>query len=88
VVCTIVITIGLVYDSQKFESFTNDDDFKGRTQRIITKNKELCRKPIRLNDTSDIYIESNLSANAILKYIKLIAEKYGLEDDDVVFYVS
>jgi len=75
-------------DSQKFENFTNDDDFKGRTQRIITKNKELCRKPIRLNDTSDIYIEGNLSANAILKYIKLIAEKYGLEDDDVVFYVS
>ena len=76
------------YDSQMFESFINDDDFKGKIQRIITKDKELCRRPIKLNDNSNIYIESNLSANAILKYMKLIAEKYGLEDDDVVFYVD
>ena len=76
------------YDSQIFESFINDDDFKGKTQRIIAKSEDLCRKPIKLNDNSNIYIESNLSANAILKYIKLIAEKYGLEDDDVLFYIG
>jgi len=76
------------YDSQIFESFINDDDFKGKTQRIIAEDKKLCRKPIELNDNSNIYIESNLSANAILKYIKLISEKYGLEDDDVLFYVG
>jgi len=76
------------YDSQIFESFINDDDFKGRTQRIISKNVEFCRKPILLNDNLNIYIESNLSANAILKYIKLIAEKYRFEDDDIIFYIS
>jgi hypothetical protein len=65
-----------------------DDDFKGRERRIITNQSELCRKPIKLNDNVDIYIESNLSATAILKYMKLIAEKYELEDDDVVFYVG
>jgi uncharacterized protein with ParB-like and HNH nuclease domain len=76
------------YDTQLFENFIFDDDFKGRERRIITNQSELCRKPIKLNDNVDIYIESNLSATAILKYMKLIAEKYELEDDDVVFYVE
>lgn len=76
------------YDSKLFESFINDDDFQGRVQRIITNKPEQCRKPRKLNDNLEIYIESNLSATAILKYMKLISEKYGLEDDDVVFYIS
>ncbi len=75
-------------DPQLFESFIFDDDFQGRERRIITNQSELCRKPIRLNDDVNIYIESNLSATAILKYMKLISEKYGLEDDDVLFYIS
>lgn len=75
------------YDTQLFESFIFDDDFQGKERRIITNQSELCRKPIKLNDNANIYIESNLSATAILKYIKLIAEKYGLEDD-VIFYAS
>ncbi len=76
------------YDSKIFESFVHDDDFKGRTQRIISNKKEDCRIAIKLNEETDIYIEKNLSASAILKYIKLIAEKYELEDDDVLFYVG
>ncbi len=76
------------YDTQLFESFVVDDDFQGRERRIITNQHELCRKPIKLNDDINIYIESNLSATAILKYMKLISEKYGLEDDDVIFYVD
>ena len=76
------------YDSEIFESFIHDDDFKGRTQRIISNKKEECRIPSKLNEQSDIYIEKNLSASAILKYIKLIAEKYGLENDDVLFYIG
>jgi len=76
------------YDTELFESFIFDDDFQGRERRIITNHSELCRKPIKLNDNVNIYIESNLSATAILKYMKLISEKYGLEDDDVIFYVG
>lgn len=76
------------YDTQLFESFISDDDFQGREKRIITNQSELCRKAIKLNDNSNIYIESNLSANDILKYMKLISEKYELEDDDVIFYIT
>lgn len=76
------------YDTKLFESFIFDDDFKGRERRVITNQSQLCRKPIKLSSNVDIYIESNLSATAILKYMRLIAEKYDLEDDDVIFYVS
>ncbi len=77
-----------IYDEKLFESFTYDDDFKGKKQRIITKNPELCRKPKKLDDNVEIYIERNLSASDILKYIKLISERYGLEDEDVIFYIN
>ena len=75
------------YDSEIFTSFIQDDDFKGRTQRIVSDEKEECRKPMSLNNQSDIYIESNLSASAILKYIKLMVEKYKLENDNVLLYI-
>ena len=76
------------YDSALFERFAFDDDFQGRETRIISDKEELCRKPRKLNDNSNIYIESNLSATSIFRYIKLIAEKYELENDDVIFYIN
>nr|MBL0709034.1 DUF262 domain-containing protein [Sulfurimonas sp.] len=76
------------YDTTLFLSFLEDDDFQGDKHRIIASKAENCRKSRKLNDNIDIYIESNLGANSLLKYMKLISEKYGLEDDDVVFYVS
>jgi len=76
-----------IYDKELFESFVYDDDFQGKTQRIITNNPDLCRRAKKLDDNIDIYIESNLSASAILKYMKLISEKYALEGDDVIFYI-
>jgi len=76
------------FDEAMFKSFILDDDFQGRMQRIITDNPELCRKPIQFDEHVEIYLESNLSANGILNYLKLIAEKYELESDDVIFYIS
>lgn len=74
-------------DALLFETFLSDDDFQGRETRIIANKEDLCRKARKLNDLSNIYIESNLSATSIVKYIKLIAEKYELVSDNVLLYL-
>ncbi len=70
-----------------FNSFLIDDDFQGSKQRIITSNPEECRRAVKVFEDKEIYLESNLGANSLLNYIKLLAEKFELEGDDVVFYV-
>jgi len=73
-------------DKKKFNSFTTDIDFKGKKQRIISSNTEDLRKSLRVKN--GIFIESNLSANSILNIIKLIAEKYELSGDDIIFSID
>lgn len=75
-------------DSAIFKQFVYDKDFKGREKRIISDNIYELRKPKKFNENVNIYIESNLSANSILNYIKIIAEKYELDSDDVIFYIQ
>ncbi|MGM0519609.1 MAG: DUF262 domain-containing protein [Campylobacterota bacterium] len=75
-------------DNSVFSQLAYDDDFKGREKRIISDNIDELRKPHKFNDNVHIYIESNLSANSILNYIKILAEKYELYGDDVVFYIA
>jgi len=80
----------ILYDleSELFQSFIYDEDFQGRQNRIVSDDVDLIRKPIKIKDNLNLYLESNLSANSILSYIKLIAEKYELEGDDIVFYFN
>lgn len=75
-------------DSKIFESFLNDEDFQGREKRIISSDTKLMRRAVQLEANKNIYIESNLSANAILSYIKLIAEKYDLIGEDIIFFIN
>jgi len=74
-------------DKEKFISFVKDKDFEGREKRIISNNLQYLRKPIEIKN-SGVYIESNLSANSILNYIKLIAEKFSFSGDDMIFYIE
>lgn len=66
-------------DSQLFESFTKHKDFEGRERRIISDRIDNLISPFRLSE--NIFIETNLSANAILNYCRLIAEKYDMQND-------
>ena len=68
------------------KSFTQDNDFQGRERRIISTNKDDMRNPAKLKD--GIFVETNLSANSILANIKLICEKFSLENDDFIYYVK
>ena len=71
------------YDSDIFISLTKHKDFKGKSRRIITNNKEELRMPYKVGE--NIYIEQNLSANAILNYSKLIVEKYDGFDNEISY---
>ena len=68
-----------------FKSFADDVDFFGRKRKIISYNPNILREYRKIKD---VYIEANLSANAILNYIKLMAEKYDLRGDDIIFYLG
>ena len=73
-------------DEEKFFKFTEHKDFKGKERRIIdnTDNKMRRAEKIRNN----IFIETNLSANVILNYSKLIIEKYDIENIEVSFKIQ
>lgn len=73
-------------DEDKFLKFTKHRDFKRKSRRIIANKSIEMRKPIKIS--SDIFIETNLSANDILNYSKLIMEKYNTEDIDVSFKIQ
>ncbi len=66
-------------DSQVFKSFTKHKDFEGRDRRVISENSEGMNSPFMISENT--YIETNMSANSIINYCKLIAEKYSLQED-------
>ncbi len=68
------------------KSFTQDSDFQGREKRIISSSEDNIRQAAKIKD--GIFVETNLSANSILANIKLICEKFGLENDDFIYYVK
>jgi len=72
-------------DYNHVKSFTYDSDFQGRERRIVSKNMDEMRKAEKIKD--DIYVETNLSANSIIANIKLICEKFGLEES-FIFYAK
>ncbi len=69
-------------DAQVFESFTKHKDFEGRERRVISSSIDGLISPFRLSH--NIFVETNLNANALLNYCKLIAEKYDVQND--IFY--
>lgn len=66
-------------DHQLFESFIKHKDFEGREKRIISDTIDGMVSPFKLSE--NIFIETNLSANTILNYCRLIVEKYDLQND-------
>ena len=73
-------------DPSCFRSLINDNDFHGRKLSIISDCLDNQRKPESINDNVSIYVETNLNANSIFNYMKMIAEKYKFKGSDIVFY--
>lgn len=81
-----VVKILVDFDLDIAKSLLSDDDFSGKKQRIISNIESDCRKAYRIKE--DYFIETNLSANAIMTYVKLICEKFGLSGDDFVYTIK
>jgi len=73
-------------DFDTIKKFTTDSDFQGRERRIISDSKSDIRQAQRIKD--DIFVEINLSANSILANIKLVCEKFELENDEFLYFVK
>jgi len=81
---TLEVLSNLDYDIVK--SFAYDSDFQGRVQRIISDSVSNIRQPVKIKD--GVFIETNLSANSIMANIKLICEKFNLDENSFVYYVK
>ncbi|AKL96174.1 hypothetical protein CACET_c27290 [Clostridium aceticum] len=68
-----------------FKTFVYDNDFSGRKSRIISSRKDM-REPVQITD--GIFIETNLNANSVLNYVKLMMEKYEMSDEDMRFWIK
>jgi hypothetical protein len=81
-----VVKILVDIDWDIAKSLLSDDDFSGKKQRIISNIESDCRKAYKIKE--NYFIETNLSANAIMTYVKLICEKFGLSGDDFVYTIK
>lgn len=81
-----VIKILVDFDWEIARSLLNDDDFNGKKQRIISRIDSNCRKPYEIKES--FFVETNLSANAIMTYTKLICEKFGLSGDNFIYVIN
>ena len=66
-------------DSQGFRALINKSDFIGREKKIIDCSNGLMNSPYEIAD--NLYIETNLSANAIINYCRLICDNFSVQDD-------
>jgi hypothetical protein len=81
-----VVKILVDFDWDIAKSLLSDDDFSGKKQRIISSIESDCREAYKIKE--NYFIETNLSANAIMNYVKLICEKFGLSGDDFVYAIK
>lgn len=72
-------------DNTVFYNMVRHKDFTGRDRYIINDTSEKMKSPYRIS--SNIYIETNLSAIDILNYCKIICAHYDVKDD-VYFLLS
>ena len=66
-------------DKNTFEKFLKHSDFKGREKRIVSNTDDGMNSPYMVAD--GVYLETNLNANAIINYCRLMAEHYELQED-------
>ena len=78
----------VVLDYRRFESLAKYD-FKlpQAVKTYISYDKDKLRTPIEISDTG-IYIETNLNANAAIRFIKGLLEEFNLSYDDFILYTT
>lgn len=74
------------WDSELFENLARRNyQITQSSRTYITTDNSLLRKPGQIKDT-DIYFETNLSANNIISFIRKIMEEYQFDMDELIIY--
>ncbi len=73
-------------DSNKFKLFLDDEEFQMKKRKMISSNKSELKTPLKISDT--IYLESNLNTDSILNMIRLILNKFEIEDEGISIYLK
>ena len=74
-------------DSNIFKEFVNDKSMQGKRKARFALEKNQLRKGIKVKG-SDVYIETNLSANDIRKTILAMLDKFSISSDAVKLYLA
>lgn len=67
------------FDSDTFKELIYNPNFQTKERVILSNSVSKLRQPIEISN--DLYIESNLNANAILSYADIIASNFELSDE-------
>ena len=82
-----VIKILFSLDEEKARMIVNDSDFIGRNRKIFSSIRDN-KKGKQIEIKESLFLETNLSANAIIYYVKLTCEKFGLNGDDFIYVIN
>ncbi len=66
---------------------TSNYKIPNATRIYLSLDKSILRKPIEIENTN-IYFETNLSANNIMSFIRELLSEYDLSNDDFTFYTD
>ena len=81
-----LIKLLINFDEKIAQLLLKDDDFSGKNRKIFSSTKDN-EKGKQVEIKENYFVETNLSANAIMSYIKLICEKFGLSGDDFIYTI-
>lgn len=73
-------------DTELFAHLEHDPAMRGRKQKLFSTNTTDMRNPCKLQD-SELYVETNLSANAIRNLIIKILGRFGVRNADYKVYL-
>ena len=68
------------------KQFNNVLSLVGRKRQYFSRNPNELRSPEKINNT-DIYVETNLNANGIVKLTRNVLALFGYQDDDLIVEV-
>lgn len=81
---TCEILLGL--DMERLMSFETDPAMRGRKQKMFSSDPTNMRKPIKI-ENSNLYVETNMSANAIRNLIIKMLQKYNIKPSEYKVYL-
>lgn len=73
-------------DDERFTHFENDPAMKGRKQKLFSTNPYDMRNACKLQG-SELYVETNLSANAIRNLILRMLGRFGIRNSEYKVYL-